>query len=829
MRCVVKSARVECFAKSARVLCLSILFCGQGACNQGMGSLAQVSDRPSVPSLNMGVTSQANPPLRGEMGGFSWRNVNLQGMGYVTGMVIQPSPPYDAYIRTDVGGIYRFDRQKRYWIPLMDMFASRGGIGVESVAIDPKQPGRVYIVVNWPNARKGNTQHPIHTFAAEVFQSSDRGNTWQPMGFGAKNVFTGPNNAYRMSTGERLVVDPNRSGLLFFASRRDGLWRYDQSWQRVTGGLPEPRTLPNFIDKKGKPNGGLPGFTFVTFDNRTAKTGSPTQTLYMGIHAVGTATTGGVWQSKNGGMTWKNIGGADNPLRGVVASDGTLYVAFGTDKEKSKGSLRKFKSGVWTEITPDGERTYPGITVQPGQPSTIMSLSGSRVYRSTDGGSHWTKQMMQMSADQNPSAPKYYSARYVSDGASTVVIDPSDPKQAWWMNGFGVARSDDVAAAKPFWAWQMQNLEEMVGKILRVPPKPGGTDLLANVADMMGFRIESRDRVPNSTFNPVGIPVNPAFKWAMPREWTTYPTPFPHVALGTGLDYAYKKPDYAVFVGWHQWQYWPVYGYSSDNGRTWRAFDSVPKLHWDKDKKQYVERTPMGGQVAMSSTNPHNIVWAPTWGVDPHYTRDAGRTWQPCKLADGRPLPNAWANSISPWVTPFILAADRADPRGQTFYYFDGKSFYISKDGGATWKQGASGGFPQWVIQPAVVVNPIQAGEIWISFARNREAINGNKLYRSIDGGQTFKPVATVDSAEMITFGKGASPTQPFIYMFGRVGGTSQNAMYKSEDLGKTWKQISNPKVQQFPGLTFMEGDMRTPNLVYVSLGGRGIMVGEMR
>jgi xyloglucan-specific exo-beta-1,4-glucanase len=803
------TARVEWLAKSARILCLGILLLGNGACSHEVGSLAQVSDRQSVILLNKDENDRKNPPLRGGMGGFTWRNVNLQGMGYITGMVIHPSAPYDAYIRTDVGGIYRFDRKNHYWIPLTDMFG--GGGGVESIAIDPQKSAQVYMI-------RGS----------EVFRSSNRGVSWQPTGLEPNKVYTGPNSAYRMSTGERLMVDPNRSGILFFASRRNGLWRYEQSWQQVTGGLPDPRTLPNYSNQKGKLNGGLPGFTFVAFDGHTAKSGSPTPTLYMGIHAVGSAN-GGVWQSKNGGSSWKNTGGADNPLRGVVASDGTLYVAFGTDKAKT-GGVRKFKSGVWTEITPEKGRTYRSITVQPDQPATIMSISDNRVYRSTDGGANWTKQIMQMSPAKNPTAPKYYSdSQGASGSASMVMIDPGYPKQAWWVNGFGVAHSDNVTEPTPFWAWQMQNLEEFASNILRVPPKSGGADLFANGADKMGFRIENRDRVPNSTYNPVGIPINPAFKWAMPQKWKTYPTPFPHVAMGSGLDYAYKKPDYAAFVGWHEWQYWPVYGYTSDNGRTWRAFDSVPERRWDKGKNQYVKRTPMGGQIAMSPTTPENMIWAPAYSFDPHYTKDAGRTWQPCKLADGRPLPGAWANSISPWVTPYILAADRADPNGKTFYYFTGKSFYISKDGGATWNQGAKEGFPAFVVGIDVVVNPTKQGEIWIGFARNHNAVKGNKLYRSVDGGLTFKPVETVDSAEVITFGKGLSPTQPFIYMFGRVGGASQNTMYKSEDLAKTWKPISDPKLQQFPGIIYMEGDMRTPNLVYVSVGGRGIMVGELR
>src|ERR1017187_8554527 len=44
---------------------------------------------------------------RAQTSTFAWKNVNIQGMGYVTGLVIHPLAPHDIYIRTDVGGAYR--------------------------------------------------------------------------------------------------------------------------------------------------------------------------------------------------------------------------------------------------------------------------------------------------------------------------------------------------------------------------------------------------------------------------------------------------------------------------------------------------------------------------------------------------------------------------------------------------------------------------------------------------------------------------------------------------------------------------------------------------
>jgi hypothetical protein len=39
---------------------------------------------------------------------------------------------------------------------------------------------------------------------------------------------------------------------------------------------------------------------------------------------------------------------------------------------------------------------------------------------------------------------------------------------------------------------------------------------------------------------------------------------------------------------------------------------------------------------------------------------------------------------------------------------------------------------------------------------------------------------------------------------------------------------INAPAVQALSGVSWVEGDMRTPNLVYVARGGRGVMYGTL-
>lgn len=370
------------------------------------------------------VRAKAPPAIRQTNNLFTWRNVNIQGMGYVTGLVISPTSPYDVYVRTDVGGAYRFDRKNKTWFPLMDMFDTNfaaGGIGVESIAVDGLT-NRVYAAVNRNNSTFIEKDKLKYKYSGEILVSNNRGVTWRPTGLGKHDIFVGPNNAYRSDTGERIAVDANKPELIYFASRRDGLWKKDGNadWKKVTG-LPEASSLPEY-QKDGKENKDIPGFTFVVFGKGNI--------IYIGVHGSG------VWRSADGGNSWQNISneGAKNPVRAVVASNGTLYVAFGTwgsNGQNTSGSIRKYSNSNWTSITPDGEgRVYSAITVHPNQPNTIMAVSDKFVYMSTNGGQSWNKQTMYMGAYDannpsdkiNPTAPGYYQS-YASTGAASITYD----------------------------------------------------------------------------------------------------------------------------------------------------------------------------------------------------------------------------------------------------------------------------------------------------------------------------------------------------------------------------------------------------------------------
>lgn len=102
---------------------------------------------------------------------YTWGNVAMGGGGFVTGIVTSKTEKNLMYARTDVGGAYRWDASNSSWIPLLDWTSDSelGYQGVESLAIDPVEPNKVYMLVGTSYFNNGKTA---------ILRSSDYGNTF---------------------------------------------------------------------------------------------------------------------------------------------------------------------------------------------------------------------------------------------------------------------------------------------------------------------------------------------------------------------------------------------------------------------------------------------------------------------------------------------------------------------------------------------------------------------------------------------------------------------------------------------------------------------------
>ena len=265
---------------------------------------------------------------------YTYRNVAIVAGGFITGFVAQPAVRGLYYVRTDIGGAYRWDAGEKRWSPLLDWlpFAERNLLGVESFAVDPTDAKRLYLAVG---------TYVNGAASGAILRSSDQGRHFETIKVPFK---MGANNDGRFA-GERLQVDPNHPEAMLMGTREDGLWSSadrGMTWRKVS----------NFRDVVFNDD----GLTFVAYDRSSGAAGSPTPVIFVGM----ANPVGSLARSDDNGRTWKVVAGGPSgvfPNHGVFAADGTLYLSY-TDAPGpngvGNGGVWAYtpRTGTWRDVTP---------------------------------------------------------------------------------------------------------------------------------------------------------------------------------------------------------------------------------------------------------------------------------------------------------------------------------------------------------------------------------------------------------------------------------------------------------------------------------------------
>ncbi|MEV4190021.1 RICIN domain-containing protein [Streptomyces toxytricini] len=512
----------------------------------------------------------AGPKAPGS-GPYRWRNAQVVGGGYVTGLVFNPREKGLLYARTDMGGAYRWDTAAEQWIPLTDWIGEKDWnlLGIDALATDPVDPARLYLATGtYTNNWAGN---------GAILRSKDRGRTFQRTDLPFK---LGGNEDGR-GAGERLAVDPAANGTLLLGTRKNGLWRstdHGATWSQV----------PSFPVKDGAGSGA--GISFVTYGPAGSKT------VYVGV----ADRTTSLYRSTDGGSTWQAVPGQPTgqmPQHGVLSGDGSLYLTYTNalgPNGVTGGSVWKHTpaGGTWRNVSPSqGDYGFSGLAVDPRKPSTVMVTTLGRwwpedeIYRTTDGGTTW-KALAGKSVRDASAAP------YVGTGTghwmTALAIDPFDSGHVLYGTGSGILRSRDAHASDSggtsHWSVGARGLEETA--LLDAIAPPGGAHVVTAMGDLGGFRHDSLTEVP------AGRLKNPM------------------MTNSTSIDFAQSNPSMMVRVGRGGAQ---DGAYSADGGRTWNGFASEPVAGADS------------GRVALSADG-SAIVWTQA-GQAPYRSTDRGASW----------------------------------------------------------------------------------------------------------------------------------------------------------------------------------------------------------
>ena len=727
---------------------------------------------------------------------YTWRNVQIVGGGYVPAVIFNPTEKNLIYLRTDIGGAYRWDEANQRWIPLLDAigFNDWNLTGVDSLATDPVNTSRLYILAgtytnSWANQN------------GAILRSTDKGATFQR----TMLPFKSGGNMPGRNMGERLAIDPNLDSTLYLGTRDgNGLWRstdFGVTWNRVTSFTATGTYAQDPTDTNGYLSD-RPGVVWVVFDPRSSTSGTATRTIYVGVADVGTS----IYRSTDGGATWSPLAGQPTgflPHHAVLASTGMLYVTYnnkGGPYDGDKGDVWKYNTatGVWTLISPvpststDDYFGYGGLTVDAQRPNTLMVSAlnswwpDTILFRSTDAGATWTRAwdwtsypsrsfryVQDITAapwltfnNTNPQPPE--TSPKLGWMVGDLKIDPFNSNRMFYGTGATLYGTTDLTAwdtgAQIHLSVKALGIEETA--VLDLISPPSGAPLISGLGDINGFRHDSLTTVPTKMLD----------------------TPF---FAANSLDYAELSPSFITRVGDVNKTDNPNVnraGFSFDGGANWFQASVEPS-------------GVTGGGTIAAAADASRVVWSPA-GTTPYYSTNNGSSWT---ASTGAPA----------GVT---VRSDRVNP--QKFYAFLNGTFYVSTNGGASFTATAATGLPSSAMFKAI---PGREGDIWLAGGSDTTVYG---IWHSTNSGASFTKLTNVEKADNIGFGQAASgQTYPTLFSSAQVGGV--RGIYRSTDAGTTWTRINDDAHQYgFTGGA-ITGDPRVFGRVYVGTNGRGIVYGD--
>ncbi|SDK19916.1 hypothetical protein SAMN04487898_106297 [Pedobacter sp. ok626] len=668
---------------------------------------------------------------------YQWSNVRIGGGGATINVKAHPKVPNLFFITTDVGNPYRWNNKEQKWEGLLNGIPeSLWNVGAcASLAIDPND-----VTGNILYATVG--KYGITGAAGgKVIKSADRGNTWQDAGLSLK-----VRSNKDQLCGDRLVVDPVNSSVVYVTSFSDGTYRGEYGgtrWKKIS-----------------RLNG-----QFIGFDSSRGKLNGMTKTVIVGCH-------NGIYRSDNAGASFALMPGSPkNSRRAAFHPDGSIYVTTSTGVFKYKDS--------WTNISPENT-SFVAVAINPAATAeVIVSTNAGKLpnfYISEDGGANWTKIIRKPDFSEVPFAEWSHFALSTFD----FCWDPFNHNQVWFSDFFNAYQTADIRAKEVLWRARAVGHEEIVTLGVMVCPPSGSNELLSCTADLGGFDHPS-------ILQPPAVSMFKFFPWVAPDLLS---------GNMTGVAIQETNPDFIARVGRRGWDGAGLGGWSADGG-----------LHYEQwicpvDAK--------GGRIAVSAAN-ETMIWA-TQNGPVYRSVNRGKTWD--KVV-GAPAAAVGPGNTFLYINP--LAADKVN--ADKFYMYKGGKFYVSYNGGASFKATAASlpsvnntSFMKIETTPGI------EGDVWLS-------LEDKGLFHSTNSGASFSRVGAVEYSRLFACGKAAVNT-PAIYVLGTVNGI-KDGIFRSDDNGKTWLRIDTPAYRMGMEPNAMAADRITYGKVFVGTNGNGIYVGQ--
>ena len=763
---------------------------------------------------------------------YEYKNAPIPGGGYVTGLLYHQKQPGILYARTDIGGVYRYEYEKKRWKSLIDK-VSMDDISETfpiACALDDKHPQWLYIM-------SGITGRGEGTFAI----SEDYGEhfTYE------KIPVTVHGNLPGRGTGHRLVVDKNDSNVLYFASQMDGLQKTSdrgKTWEKLS--MPENYTT----------------FVWVSEDSGTIVVGTAGYTTRIDETLRGHS----LYVSYDGGKTFEklvqpeNVIIEDSKMNGFVASrydyDGTyLYVTMNVtgrwnyvidlgyscdtgDTIGGKVLRYYFEDGRiagFDDITPDVDGTlttayldygFGGISSCKSKPGLLVCTTLCRekiedeiVYLSYDYGTTWKQSLCGLKKGDlyfNTSymKPQYNANHCLLHWLSDIKINPFHSNEAWFNSGTGVFTTDALLSEHPKYHDWCDGIEETVHLNVYAPVK-GEVQLVDIVGDLGGFAFRDLEKPCKNSFDDA--------------EGNRYITCI-------NADISDQDSNLGIVTARGNWKGKTKGGLvrTCDNFNTFERLPMPFGINEKIDKQlQQIECPNVNaGWVAMSPDG-KNIVWSVADGVRLPMdmvlvSNNRGKSFQKVQVYDmsGKIVEEGYLKVFS----------DRC--KNEIFYGFGGKSeIYVSKDGGKSFYQKkireqfpiCDFGYIDTINKTEVRGEGGKTGVFYLAlgteglwklcYDEKQDEISVQKL--TADGDTCYRMGLGV-----IGKGRDYLSEEKAIYFCGNLDGVY--GFYRTLDQGKTYARLNNDN-QMYGEINSIDGDKRCFGRFFIATGSRGVLYGE--
>jgi photosystem II stability/assembly factor-like uncharacterized protein len=634
-----------------------------------------------------------------------WRMIGPFRGGRTVAAVGVPGQPNVFYIGVSNGGVWKTTDAGRVWTPIFDAQPTQS---IGALAVAPSDPRVLY-------AGSGEgLQRPDLSVGDGIYKSTDGGATWQHLGLRDGQQIT----ALRVDPRDPQRVFAAVLGHPYGPNAERGVFRSTdggQSWERVL-----------FRDQDT-------GAADVVLDPADPRT------LYADLWAarqapweIGASFNGpgsGLYKSRDGGATWKQLGGGlPTPGEGLgriglavaPARPGRIYAQ--VDADAKHGGLYRSDDagGSWRRVNAE-ERIwgrggdFAEVEVDPRDPDVVYVCNTS-TYRSTDGGASFTAIKGAPGGDDyhrlwiNPEQPRILLL--AGDQGAAVSLNGGETWSSWYNQPtaqFYHVSTDASPERFPYWVYggQQESGSAAVasrgndGEITFREFHPVGAEEYGYIAPdplhpnlIYGGKLSRFDWTTGDVQDVAPEPVRSG-KFRYVRTLPVVFSPVdPHV-LYFAANVLWKTAD-----GGNSWQQ-----ISPDLTREKPGAPAVLGAFAAADPEKGAHRGVI--YTVAPSFKEADLIWAGTDDGRVHVTRNGGRRWQ-----------EVTPPGLTPWSKLSLIEASHFDPAAayaavNRFRLDDRRPhIYRTRDYGATWQE-VTQGIPDSEVVNAVREDPARRGLLY--------------------------------------------------------------------------------------------------------------------